>query len=1122
MKGQECGSVGTAQFLSHLRSLDVQLAVVDGRLACNAPKGVLTLELQRELKARKSEILDLLLGMELQTGPAQVSRIPRKEVLSFGQQRLWYLDQLAPLSAAYNISFGLRLEGLVDREALDRALREIVLRHEILRTAILTIDGSPETRLMPGQDWKLSYLDLRCPAEGMASGSSDPKLELTRFHDSELRRPFDLASGNLLRATLVQTGDLESTLLLAVHHIAADGWSLGILIRELTTLYLAFHSGLPSSLPRLRTQYSDYSSWQREWLESGVLEAELPYWKQKLLGVTPVELPSDRTRPGVPTSRGRRIKHEMSREVAVAVRELSRREGVTLHMALLSGFYLLLHRYTGQTDLTVGGAVAGRDKPEFENLIGLFINNLAFRTSLASDPTIKELLRRVMETSLDGYAHQHVPFDRLVAALLPLRDLNRAPFFELMFNLQNIPLPSFELADLMVHPFAPEQGTARFDLTVDAVEAEGSIHLYLEYSTDLYDEATIRRFAHHFERLLAEMAADSGRRISELRMLSDSEISELLANGQGRILAYQQDKCVSEWIETQSAATPDAVAVLCEGREVSYGELSRRSNQLAHRLRELGAGRGSLVGVCLERSEEMIIAVLAVLKAGAAYVPLDPQFPADRLGFMAEDSAIPVLVTQRKLREVVPICTGVRVLEIDTDRDSIRSQDPGALPTHFTGGDLAYVIYTSGSTGKPKGVEITHRALANFLSSMLREPGMTASDCLLSVTTLSFDIAGLEIYLPLIAGARIVVATRETASDGRRLAEAIAESGATVLQATPATWRLLLEAGWKGNADLKMICGGEALPQDLAKKLLATGGELWNAYGPTETTIWSTLQKVTDVDHASSIGRPIANTQVLLLDEGRQLAPFGAIGELYIGGDGLARGYLNRAELTRERFVDHPFSPGEKLYRTGDQARWLPDGTLEFLGRMDQQVKIRGFRVELGEIEAVLESIPEIRQAVVALREFGPGDQRLAAYVSLAEGAEIDPQSIRKRLAAELPDYMVPAHVTTLASIPLTPNGKVDKRALPAPQVAVTERSLPRSELERRVAEVWQEVLSTTEVGIHDNFFDVGGHSLLLVQMQSRLRRNLGGELSIQDLFRSPTVAAIAERLSAQAEGARQ
>ena len=635
---------------------------MEALLQVSAPKNALTPELREQLAARNPENMAYLedsaklAPTEDHTGIVDVipgRRETRNKELSFGQQRLWYLAQFEPHATAYNISQGIRMEGKLNREALEKALGEIVQRHESLRTAIVTVDGSPETRLMAGADWRVSYFDLR--PRSNSNGSNSAHATLSEVLDRELRTPFDLSSGNLIRATLVQTGDLEHTLLLIVHHIAVDGWSLELLSRDFSELYAAFHQGSAVRLSELPLQYSDYSAWQREWLDSGILEAELPYWKERLQGAALAELPSDRPWPTIPTYRGKRLPHQLSSEVVAGIREMARMEGVTLYMALLSGFYILLHRYTRQTDLTVGASVAGRVRPEFEDIVGLFINSLAFRTSLDGNPTVGELLRRVRETTLDGLANQHVPFDRLVAALQPPRELNRAPFFELMFNLQKRSKTAFNLPELKVDLIELEQGTSRFDLTIEASETADSIWLDFEYSTDLYDEATIRRLAAHFERLLGAMSRDKHARISELEMFSGAETSSLLSLGNGKALEYRRDRSVGEWIESQCAASPRATAVVCEERRTSYGDLAARSNRLARHLKELGVSRGSLVGVSLDRSEEMIIAVLAIWKTGAAYVPLDPTYPAERLAFMAEDAAIAVLITEERVEGAVAL-----------------------------------------------------------------------------------------------------------------------------------------------------------------------------------------------------------------------------------------------------------------------------------------------------------------------------------------------------------------------------------------------------------------------------------------------------------------------------------
>jgi amino acid adenylation domain-containing protein len=745
------------------------------------------------------------------------------------------------------------------------------------------------------------------------------------------------------------------------------------------------------------------------------------------------------------------------------------------------------------------------------------MNNVALRTSLGGDPEVQQLIARVRDTSLNAFAHQDIPFDRVVAELHPSRTLNRSPLFQVMFVLHNFPLQSIELSGLAVRPLQVDPGTSRFDLTIDATEkSDGSIDLYFEYSTDLFDSATIDRLARHFENLLVAMTADPSQHISQLQMLRADDVSELHAASLESRTEYPRGACIHELFECQSVAAPDRVAVICGDQRITYAELSRRSNRLANALRRLGVGPDRLVGICLERSADMVVAMLGVLKAGGAYVPMDPHFPRERLEFMARDSALKVLLTDEQSCGLIDV-PGATILSLSDNGYEISRESEEAPPRLAGAQNLAYVIYTSGSTGVPKGVQIAHRSVVNFLKSMQREPGLTAEDRLLSVTTLSFDISGLEVFLPLTTGAAVVLAPRSAVADGRMLARLLSESNATVMQATPATWRLLLESGWTGKQDLKILCGGDTLPRELANRLLPKCDVLWNLYGPTETTIWSTLHKVTAGEGLVPIGKPISNTEVYLLDAHGQPVPPGVSGELYIGGDGLAIGYLNRPELTTEKFVPHPFRAGERLYRTGDLARSLAGGALEFLGRLDNQVKIRGFRVELGEIETALRRCEGVSDATVILREDVPGDQRLVAYVVPTHSAAVlAPHVLRTELLRTLPEYMVPSAFVAQRSFPLTPNRKMDRRALPLPgmdSLPSAPHASPTSENHRVIAGIWKELLNRDTVSIHDNFFDAGGHSLLLVQLQSRLWHRFGREIPIVELFERPTIANMAEAL---------
>ncbi|HEX9133237.1 MAG TPA: amino acid adenylation domain-containing protein [Ktedonobacteraceae bacterium] len=929
--------------------------------------------------------------------------------------------------------------------------------------------------------------------------------------------PLNLAQGPLMGATLLRLDEEEHVLLLTVHRIVFDGWSLGVLLRELTTLYEAFSTGQLSPLPELPIQYGDFAVWQREMLQGERLAECLAYWKQQLAGMPEgLDLPTDRPHLPVPTSRSSTYRLTLPKWLSDALKELSRKEGANLYMTLVAAFQTLLYRYSGQDDLVIGTVAAGRTQAETEGLIGFFVNTLALRTDLSGNPTFSELLGRVREALLEAQAHQDLPFESLVKELHPTRLSGQNPLFQVMLSFE-APLPTlppaWTLAQLEV-----ETGTTQFDLSLELDDrSEGLISRFV-YSTDLFDEATIARIAGHWQTLLEGIAADPAQRIAALPLLTQAERHQLLAEWNATDAEYPQDQCIHQLFESQVERTPEAVAVVFENEQLNYRELNRRANQLAHYLCDLGVGPDVLVGICVERSLDMVVGLLGILKAGGAYVPLDPAFPSERLAFMLEDAQAPVLVTQHHLLTTLP-AHGAKVICLDADAAVLAQQSEADPSFGATSDHLAYVIYTSGSTGRPKGVQIVHRAVVNFLLSMREQPGLMAEDTLLAITTLSFDIAALELFLPLIVGARVIVASRDTAADGAALAETLTRSRVTVMQATPITWRLLLASGWQGKPDLKILCGGEALPLELAEQLLPRAASLWNLYGPTETTIWSTICKIEPGEEVMTIGRPIANTQIYLLDPQFQPVPVGVPGELYIGGGGLARGYLHRPELTAERFLPHPFSdePGARLYKTGDLSRYRPDGTIEHLGRLDFQVKLRGFRIELGEIETVLAQHPAVRQAVVVAREDVPGDKRLVAYVVLCEQQMAKAGDLQRHAINQLPHYMVPSAVVLLEAFPLTPNGKVDRRALPVPDHSHPERAgsfvAPRTPLEEMVAASWSQVLDIGQVGIHDNFFELGGHSLLAMQVIAHLRITLQVELSLRSFFEAPTVAQLAERI---------
>jgi amino acid adenylation domain-containing protein len=1032
--------------------------------------------------------------------------------VSFAQQRLWFLDQIEPGGSSYNIHRAFQIQGMVDPNRLQHALEMIVARHEILRTSFVAKDGRPVQIIHPSLRLPLELLDLR----ELAVAECDAEVE--RLTVTEGQKPFDLANDRLLRVKLLRLKDDEYRLLLTIHHIISDGWSIGILLSELAALYDAFSEDQTADLPPLQIQYADFALWQRNWLKDEALEQQLTYWKQQLKDVpAALDLPTDYPRPAVQSFRGAQQSVVLSKELSDAIKAYGQQEGATLFMTLLAAFQTLLFRYSGQEDIVVGSATAGRNMVQTEPLIGFFVNPLVLRSDLSGNPSFSEVLGRTREVALGAYTHQDVPFEKLVEKLQPERGLDRSPLFQVMFTLQNTPLSEFGGNRLRITPREVPSTTAKFDLTLEVVEEGEGLRASFEYKTDLFAAATISRLLRHFQTLLEGIVNDPGQRVGELELLTAAEREQVLVEWNKTQTDYSRAGCVHELFEAQVEKTPLAIAAEFEREQISYGELNRWANQVAHYLRKQGVGRGVLVGLSVERSLEMLVGLLGILKAGGAYVPLDPGFPKERLSFMIEDARIPVLLTQEKLVSELPV-QQAKVVCVDSDWELIASESAENPVGGASSEDLAYVLYTSGSTGKPKGVQIGQRALTNFLCSMRAEPGLGAEDVLLAVTTLSFDIAGLELYLPLIVGGRVVIVSREVAADGIQLKERLEESGATVMQATPATWKMLIDAGWQGSRGLKVLCGGEALSAELAGALAQRSGSLWNMYGPTETTIWSTVCKVETVEGPISIGRPLANTQVYLLDQHLNPVPLGVAGELHIGGDGLAFGYFNRPELTSEKFIQNPFSSeaGSRIYKTGDLARYLPDGKIECLGRVDDQVKIRGFRIELGEIESVLRQHASVHECVVVAREDVAGDRLLVAYVIPANEAKIDYQELRGLLQAKLPDYMSPSAIVELADFPLTPNGKVNRRALPAPDYHAQLQGsyvAPRTPVEELLCGIWAEVLKVPSVGVNDNFFELGGHSLLATQVVSRALQTFAAQLPLRALFEAPTVAGMAERI---------
>jgi amino acid adenylation domain-containing protein/non-ribosomal peptide synthase protein (TIGR01720 family) len=930
-----------------------------------------------------------------------------------------------------------------------------------------------------------------------------------------------------MRVRLLQLADQDYVLSLVLHHIASDGWSRGILVREFMELYEACHEGRPARLEELPLQHADYALWQREWMQGKVLEEQMEYWKEQLAGLETLELPTDYPRPAVMSHRGAMVAMELGGELTGRIRELCRREGVTLFMALLAGVQVLLGRYTGQQEIAVGTAIANRTRREIEPLIGFFVNTLVLRGEVRSEWSWREMLQRVREVTLAAYAHQDVPFEQLVEELQPARDLSRSPLFQVMLNMQNTQQESFSLPGLSVEAGETEGvHVAKFDLTFSAEESAGKIRVGINYATELYEQATIERMAGHFRAVVEEMTRNADRRIGEVTLLSNAERTEL--EEWNRTEQEYPQRWVHELFEEQAAQTPDAMAVVFEERELSYAELNGRANRLAHYLRGLGVGPDTRVALCLERSPEMMVGVLGVLKAGAAYVPLDPGLPTARLAQMIEDVQVAVLITQDKLRDKLP-SVWAQVISIDQDWETIAQEEADNLAINVSGDCLAYVIFTSGSTGQPKGVGITHRGLTNYLqwANDSYRIGETNQDSVSAVhSPLGFDLTVTSIFPALLAGK--CISLLRPGDEINTLAEGLQKDSAySLLKLTPSHLKVLsaLLAGSGSVRGAKtLVIGGENLNyQDLSLWLKQSGEiRLINEYGPTETVVGCCVYEVSDAgaaDGAVPIGKPIANTQLYVLDGHMQLVPAGAVGELFIGGAGLARGYVNQTGQTAERFVPNPFasSRGERLYRTGDRARWRSDGNLEYLGRLDQQVKIHGYRIELGEIESVLHGIAGVKQAVVIVREDVPGEKRLVAYVvgevkERGSGqVELKGSELRRQLRERLPEYMVPSAYVQMKEIPLTGNGKVDRKRLPEPERGSHEAGYqePQGEVEQVLAGIWKQVLRVERVGREDNFFELGGDSILSIKVVARAME-AGVEITTPQMFQQQRLRELA------------
>jgi amino acid adenylation domain-containing protein len=1050
--------------------------------------------------------------------------------LSFAQGRAWFIQSLDPSAFAYNYQGAVKFHGHLDIGVLERCLSEIVRRHEIYRTTFPEIGGEPVQQVHAPWEVRLRVIDLNEP-HGMESGN-----QVEQLIREEGRKPFDLTRLPLVKWFLMRLSPTEHILAHLEHHLVHDGWSLNVLLGELVKLYEAYSAGRPSPLEELPIQFADFAVWQRKWMDGEVLQVDLSYWKRQLAGSPGLlELPCDRPRPLVPTYAGEMIRQVLPGRLAESLRDLSRSANVTLFMSMQAAFAALLGRYCGQVDICVGTGIANRRLAQTESLIGMILNNLVLRHDLSGDPTFRELQHRAFLVIRDAYKYQDVPFEKVVDEVRPARSSSYHPLFQVMFSFHDSPLPPLKLPGLtLIHQELVHNGSAKFDLNVIAIprreqrvgvgssSVSDHIDVLWEYNTDIFDRSTVERLVDHFERLLDGVVADPDSRLSELPLLTKAERHQLLVEWNATEADYPQDKCLHELFEEQAARTPDAVAVEYEGRQLSYGELNARANQLARYLAGHGVGPEVMVGLCVERSLEMVVGVLGILKAGGAYVPLDPDYPAARLAFMLEDTAAPVLLTQARLRERLPAYAG-RTVSLDADWPQIAWESEDNPGVSVNARNLAYVIYTSGSTGRPKGTCIEQRSVVRLVKAT-NYVELGPQEVILQFAPLSFDASTFELWGSLMNGAKLVVCPAGLLSL-RELGRVIQERGVTTLWLTAALFHQMVDEQIESLRGVRqLLAGGETLSVSHVRRMLEVigGGRLINGYGPTENTTFTCCHVMTAqsrIEHSVPIGRPISNTRVYVLDRHMQPVPVGVHGELYIGGAGLAREYLHQPQLTAEKFVPDPFTPGARLYRTGDLVRYLPDGNIEFLGRIDHQVKIRGFRVELGEIESVLQRHPAVREVAVLAREDVPGDKRLVAYL-VAENPPADlVGQLRSHLRASLPEHMVPAHFVTLEALPLTPNGKVDRKALPAPSVGDeaphTGAVAPRTAIEEMVMGVFRGVLERADFGVLDSFFDLGGHSLMAARLMARLQTASGIDVSLRNLFESPTVAGMAEAIDA-------
>lgn len=1106
-------------------------ANVDPRLAKLSPeKRALLLKRLREQAATKAQAQD---------GEIPVVSRDRPLPLSFAQQRLWFLAQFEGASAAYHIANAVKLEGTVDFTLLEQAFQTVVQRHEALRTTFQVQGGMPGQVIAPTLTIPIETVDLRTVPIDQQQEQCDAAIR------TSTQSLFDLVKGPLVRVSAIQLADDDMVLAVTMHHIISDGWSIGVLLREVFTLYQALRKGVENPLPELKIQYPDFAHWQREWLQGEVLEQQLGYWEKAMTGASPLlELPSDRPRPPVHQFRGQSLTFDLPLEVAQSLRTLSKQTNTTLFMVLDAALAVLLYRLSGQEDIVIGSPIANRTRKSLEPLIGFFVNTLLLRHDCSANPAFQDFLMQVQRTALDAYQHQDIPFEQLVDALKTERTLSYTPLFQVMFVLQNAPLEAVTLDGFSLTPLDLENPTSKFDLTIMMEEDGDRLSGIWEYNQDLFDVTTAERMVNQFQTLLEAIAQNPQQPLLELPLLNPAEHHKIVVEWNQTDASYPVETCLHQLFEAQVERTPDLMAAIMSSGRYSYAELNQRSNQLAHSLQANGLTPGDFVGICVDRSLDMMVALFGVLKAGGVYVPMDPTYPADRLSHMLSDAQVSVLLTQSHLQERLPdhaaqvVCldTAWEVCADGTARP-IAEQPTTNLPCSRQATDLAYVIYTSGSTGKPKGVMIDHRGAVNTIADINRRYDVKASDRVLGLSSLSFDLSVYDVFGFLAVGGAIVIPEPEAALNPTRWWELIEQEKVTLWNTAPAVMELfvnhLIRQGQRIPASLRTVMmSGDAISVTLPDQIRQYADHptisINSLGGATEGSIWSICYPIGTVDPEWTgipYGQPLDNQAFYILDPQLQPVPVGVPGELHIGGLGVALGYLNRPELNEKRFLVDPFSdrPDARLYKTGDMGRYRPDGVIEFLGRIDTQVKIRGFRVELGEIEALLLQQKGVSEAVVVVWEPQPGDQRLCSYLVMDEGQSCVPSQLRNALREQLPVHMVPSVFMDLPAIPLTANGKVDRKALPTPSQQDTQSTQsdvafiqPKTQTERTIATTWQEVLRLEKVGTQDNFFDLGGHSLLMVQVHAQLQTQLDSPLTIVELFQYPTIASLADYVEQQ------